>query len=690
MQKSTVSNITNLRSRVNKLYIPKTKALLPLFEVISNSIHAIFERQEVEKDLKGIIKILLVRNGDTDTLAIVNNIDSYPIKSFEVTDNGIGLNSENFKSFQEFDSEKKAKIGGKGIGRLVCLKLFSKMIVNSNYQEDNIFYKRSFEYKKSSKEGFDRYENEKSSKDIYETKVILEDYDVDYQKRVPTDILTISRQIITHFQLYFIEKVIPDVIVINQNGHEINLKHLFEKEFEPEILESTFIIRDSEFKVYVAKSYNSLSHKILYCAHERIVKEEGLSKFIEDLKYIVKENDSSQGYYYQVFILSRFLNERVNEERTNFHFSDEDSELEDSESDEITFSIIRRNTLDKVEFLLQDFLSKSRKEKVQQYLPIVKKEFPNYSSVIEFNKEKVEKLPVGLTVKELDLKLYEIEAEWKIEVKKEAKELLDKKKDITTLEEYNKLYDKFWSEFNEVGKTDLTRYIIHRRSVVDLLDKLIKWDSNNEFYNEDVLHSLFFPIKEDKNSILHEKQNLWLLDERLTFNNLLASDKTFKQIKDLKSNSNDRMDLIIKQEEIFEKATLFSEDKYPYESFTIIEFKKPNRNDYVFGDPKKDPVRQVRKYINEIIDSKIKSEGRKIEASKNTPFYCYIVADITTTLEYILREEMFTKMPDGIGYFRFYNSEELPYKAYIEVIPFKKIVKNAKERNKVLFDKLNI
>jgi hypothetical protein len=36
---------TNLRNRVNKLHLPKTKTLLPLFEIVSNSIHAIDEKK---------------------------------------------------------------------------------------------------------------------------------------------------------------------------------------------------------------------------------------------------------------------------------------------------------------------------------------------------------------------------------------------------------------------------------------------------------------------------------------------------------------------------------------------------------------------------------------------------------------------------------------------------------------------
>ena len=653
--------------------------------LISNSIHAIIEKKEIEKSYQGKIIINLIRNGSNETHKHLDNNDKYPIKSFEVIDDGIGLNDENLNSFQEFDSEKKFKIGGKGIGRLVCLKLFSKLIVESIYEKNKRYYFRTFDYKKNSKEGFDNFdEGEVFNKNESGTKVTLFEFDEDYKVKSPRDIFEISRQIITHFQLYFIEKIIPTIIIRNQNGEELELNNIFNKEFEAEIIEDTFVLGDHEFKIYVSKSYNALSHKILYCSHERSVKEEGLSKYIEDLRFGF-ETEDKKSFHFQVFVLSDFLNQRVNEERTNFNFSDDDDE-----GDDITLAKIRKATLEKLEYLLKDFLKEIREEKLSQYLPIIQREYPNYSSVIEYNREKVEKIPIGLNTHELDVKLYEIESAWRIDVKKEGIKLLEDKKDITKLAEYNKLYDKFWSEFNEVGKTDLARYVIHRRAVIDMLDNLIEWDDKQHFYDEDIVHSLFFPIRENKSSVAHDKQNLWLLDERLTFNNLLASDKTFNKIEETNSKSTDRVDLIIRQEEIFDKATLFSEEKFPEESFTIVEFKKPYRNDYQHGNVKKDPVKQVRKYISEIVEGKILKHGRKIEASKSTPFYCYIVADITPTLENILVEETFTKMPDGLGYFRFYSSEILPYKAYIEVLPFRKVIKNAKERNKILFDKLNI
>lgn len=144
-QTARPNSSTNLRNRVNKLSLPKTKPLLPLFEVISNSIHAIDERLEKTTFKQpGKITIKVIRNGDESVLSNLPSIDNYPIHSFEVTDNGIGLNNDNYSSFQEFDSEYKIEIGGKGIGRLVCLKAFQSINIESIYLEDGIWKIRAF------------------------------------------------------------------------------------------------------------------------------------------------------------------------------------------------------------------------------------------------------------------------------------------------------------------------------------------------------------------------------------------------------------------------------------------------------------------------------------------------------------------------------------------------------------------
>ena len=62
----------------------------------------------------------------------------------------------------------------------------------------------------------------------------------------------------------------------------------------------------------------------------------------------------------------------------------------------------------------------------------------------------------------------------------------------------------------------------------------------------------------------------------------------------------------------------------------------------------------------------------------------YVIADLTETMEADAKYAGLTKTPDGEGYFGYNPSVG----AYIEVISYTKLVKDAKKRNQVLFDKL--
>lgn len=284
----------------------------------------------------------------------------------------------------------------------------------------------------------------------------------------------------------------------------------------------------------------------------------------------------------------------------------------------------------------------------------------------------------------LDIELYKIESKWKQEVKEEKIKLLEDKKDITNLEEYKDKYEKFLTEYNDIGQADLARYIVHRRTIIDLLESLLEKNSEDKFENEDLIHSLFFPIRTTSDDVPYEKQNLWLIDERLTYHSFLASDKIFKTIEELEVTSADRTDLLI-----YNGAFAFSDTKHsPHNSFTIVEFKKPMRDNYKDYDEKENPIEQVEKYIDHLLSGKAKDhKGRYIDISEKTPFYAYIVCDLTPSLVKILQRREFEKTPDGKGYFKFKSKY---YSAYIEILPFEKVLHDARKRNRILFDKLNV
>ena len=78
--------------------------------------------------------------------------------------------------------------------------------------------------------------------------------------------------------------------------------------------------------------------------------------------------------------------------------------------------------------------------------------------------------------------------------------------------------------------------------------------------------------------------------------------------------------------------------------------------------------------------------GRPIPNSELIPGFCYVIADLTQTMETRCKMKGLKVTSDKMGYFG-YNDN---YNAYIEVISFDRLVNAAKERNRAFFDKLGL
>ena len=172
--------------------------------------------------------------------------------------------------------------------------------------------------------------------------------------------------------------------------------------------------------------------------------------------------------------------------------------------------------------------------------------------------------------------------------------------------------------------------------------------------------------------------NLWLIDDRLAYHQFLSSDQPMRTLPVLESDVTRRMDIAI-----FDKAISYSAEEDAINSITIIELKRPQRDDLTADD--KNPLNQVLRYVSGIKAGKVKkANGRGFGNVQNAAFYCYVIADITDILIEDAENAGLNRTPDGEGFFG-YNT---PRGAYIEVISYDKLVKDAKKRNQVLFDKL--
>jgi len=133
---------TSLAGRLRNTNLPKSDALFPLFEAVVNSIHAIDDRIAADGSFTledAHIKVSIVRSAQQNT-----DGSQPPITGFIIEDNGIGMNSENYQSFQFLDSTYKESRGCKGVGRLLWLKAFGHVKINSVYKISDELQKRSF------------------------------------------------------------------------------------------------------------------------------------------------------------------------------------------------------------------------------------------------------------------------------------------------------------------------------------------------------------------------------------------------------------------------------------------------------------------------------------------------------------------------------------------------------------------
>ncbi|TNE61355.1 MAG: ATP-binding protein, partial [Sphingomonadales bacterium] len=216
-----------------------------------------------------------------------------------------------------------------------------------------------------------------------------------------------------------------------------------------------------------------------------------------------------------------------------------------------------------------------------------------------------------------------------------------------------------------------------RKCVLDLFSKSLEIDADGKYKSEGDVHDIIMRRRKDSEGLDYEAHNLWILDERLNFSSYVSSDKS------LNKANGDRTDITV-----YNRRIAFRGENEASNPVTIFEFKKPQRDNFADPSSKEDPVQQIVRYVNQIREGKFKTPtGRDIIVSSTTPFYGYVVCDLTVKVRKWLEfEKDFTPMPDGLGWFRWFGNNNL----YMEVLSWTKILRDAEMRNKIFFSKLGI
>jgi len=427
----------------------------------------------------------------------------------------------------------------------------------------------------------------------------------------------------------------------------------------------------------------ALGHKIHYCAHNREVFSKTIG--IPDLCGALLD-ESKKGFYYSAYVSSSFLDSKVNEGRTGFigYQGTDNDELEFLCPGELSWKEINKGLYAEIDKYLISYLEPLRIQKFDRIERHIKNEAPQFLPIFRRKPEEIASIsPNELEPRKLNLALYKIKQKEDLKTKQEIEEILHE--DVSTIAYTDACEEKIRKiipTVTEDGKATLAEYIVQRKVILKLLERRMGLQQTGQYSKEDRIHELIIPMNitsEDNDFGTH---NLWLIDERLAYHHFLASDKQLIANKPIQSNSTDRPD-VITYNNIYDIPLAYAGDKPPFQSITILEFKRPVRNDY----NKENPIDQVIRYVRKIEQSTcLTKEGRQIEIRKGTPFYCYILCDLTPKLREIIEERNFKPTPDAWGYYFYHDT----LNAYIEIISFDKLLKDATQRNQILFDKLNI
>jgi hypothetical protein len=670
----------NIANQVRQTTVLAWRPLVPFFEAVMNAFQAIKEAQ-LPRSTPGQITIEVVRNGRQ------LDLDVPPISGFRITDNGIGLDDNNYDSFNTAFSPHKLSRGGKGLGRFTWLKAFEHAKIDSTFRDENGLHSRSYVFD----ENYDVDDTRGLPKPAQQTNsgttIELVELKRLYHDQCPRSTEVFIQKLIEHFILVFLDDDCPQVTVIDL-GHRHNINSIFQKDYKASASSHSFEINTYSFTLYGFRlpTSRATKHKLVYAADQRSVLSDKLADHLPNLSSRL-EDDEGKPFFYLGIIQSPYLTEHVNAHRTDFEFGDPDDadiELPLVEHQLIPKSEIRNKALPFVQEDLKDVIDTINSLKLDRITRYVREEAPQYRILLRNAEKFLDRLPPTPTRAEMEAALHRELFVRETELKKESSRIIKEAGKISDYDTYHKEFTEFLDNYNQLGVSALAQYVQHRRIILDFLERAIRLPEDKKNYPlEKVVHQLVFPMQHTSDDIPSSEQNLWLIDERLTFHSFISSDKRNNSISVLESKDKQRGDMII-----FDEKIIFSDERpdegHPLNSIVVIEFKQPGRNKYAVDE---NPVLQAAKVINAIRDGKYKHKGRAVPiASANIPATIFVIADLTPKLRQVLVDFNATLTPDQQGFYGYHVN----HRVYYEVMDYTKMLSDATKRNRIFFDKLNL
>lgn len=651
---------TDLKGKVNNLPDFKQEALLPVFEAVINSIQAL---EEIGNPLDGKITVRIIREALPQDMFDTSK-EEKKIFAFEIEDNGIGFTKENYDSFRTSDSTHKIEMGGKGVGRFFWLKAFEQVEIESIYENSDKRFLRKIAF--CIKRGIRQIANQ-STDQPRRTIVRLLKFKEEYRKLQSAFKTTkkISQRIIEHCLSYYITGRVINV-TIEDGDESIHLPSLF-KVIEEKISTALLRIEQEDFLVSHVRLYSTQFslHNIVLCANHREVKRIDLSKLIGTSLQFDEEGEK---FVYCAYVTGDYLNKYVTYGRTEFSIPDQLGGTFFYDEYTVSMEQIKKSVAEQAKAYLGKYLEvveNMKKDTVARYIEY----YPSLRAVPHYSPEMYTEIEPNSSPEKIHEVLYKYKGKAELEIQNRGRELL--KTQAESIEEIEDEYKNLTDQIEDYQKDSLAGYIIFRKLIIDLLDRKLQINKSAKYSNEGIIHDIIFPRKTRSDQLGFEEHNLWLLDEMLTFHDFAVSDKPLNEYTS--SKSEERPDIV---------AFAEIDDDRIARTVSLIELKKPQRQKI-----DEDPTKQLYRYIREIRENTVKMHnGRTLNVSDNTRFYCYSVCDLTKPIEEYAENHHYLKLKGELGYYDYNGTLH----THMSIISFDKIVSDAKRRHRAFFEKLGI
>jgi len=623
--------------------------LLPVLEAISNAMDGIESRFGGEAENKGLIKIRFENLNDPTKIMI------------SVTDNGIGLTDDNYNSFRTPFSGYKLKQRGRGFGRFIAFKVFNRILYSSRHEFFKEQIVRTFRFNINEKNEFNFHDGEPDFSECglcVEYNQPLRDW---YELIKSLKENSILEEIGSHFLPFFLYKWLPTISIQFDDATPEDIKAHFQDIFvEYENGDFSVKIEGRQEKVNysltrIPKSPKFTNHCLLFSAADRIVGHpRDLTNKIGQPHFT---DEKDQKYIVIAVLRSDAFEERLNDSRTSINIPL--SSIEEIIGE--TSNIIQRKESDQID-KIKEYQSHDLDDALKEN-PILRLGLRG-KTISEYVSNKPNNWKPENFISDLAIQRYRATNELTKQIAEAAK----------NPNNYGKNIQDLVSKLDAGQKEALAEYVLHRKSIIELVEQARRHTDQGKHAPEDTIHDLVFRRFRDNVETGYFQHNLWLIDDMLAFLPYVSSDRSMHGKGRKKGDK--VSDLMF-----YDDSMILGDNEGT--TLGIIEFKRPSRDDYKFGNAKTDPVLQVLDTLDQATKAGgiAKTDGTHMSFGNMPRRYAFIIADLTPTLIEVLKKHDFKNDMNPKIFIRYRDNEKL----FIQAYGYETLVEMAKKRNQAFF-----